>query len=373
MPVKIVGCVFCSMTGTVSTVNQHLRGFHQTDKQGRKARLRDFHHVQIIRAFEHLITYQADLVNDVSPQRLAVLKVFASFGTKQFLTHDAVDAWAKRNYDRHHLIWWEAEVVAAIRVFAAAGNNMDVLEAHVKQVILKAGRDTLPRATHRARHLVDENLKEIRIPVGARVVTVSAAGGTSLTMQGDRSQHEIRTNASLNSQAGDNRYMDIADDTDDVSLYAPPRGLQVAKHTNRTPGSHNFSATDATRSETRLPVKSDSTGPSFTITRTTVDEDPAGPVARPTTAVVEPYPFLIMNITGIDNRIKRYVIAYGTTLTEALAQASPPWIRESNCPVHFEGLPGTEWGGGWPECRWKQVMEAGEDNLLTVNVRLLFD
>lgn len=382
---KSIGCLFCEMVGSVSSVNQHVRSFHKAATAGRKSRLRDYHPVQICQAFEHLTKEQSALLYTVTRERLAVLTAFATLATKPLPSDAAVQDWGKRDYHSFSADWWERQVDIAARKYRASNYDEDLLELHVERVIA----DCIDKAMNEICRSVDPPERRPPGPTTRPGWGSLAISGGDLNMQGERSTHHNQSSANeiahgdyidqhrnINTRGEDNHTDDgIQTDegnlSDDELLYdPPPPKLSVMKQ--RGAGLFASRSVSSSSSSTAAQRRNDSSAP----------PPPPRVVSAPTRYTYGPpskcvtgaLPFLVLNVCVINNKVHTIPIEYGTTLDEAVALAvsvAPKWMRDSNVQFCFEGRRGGKWVGMWPESRWNRVMGEAESNELVVDLRLV--
>lgn len=365
---KSVGCLFCDMVGSVSTVNQHIKSFHKSASTERKSRLGKYHHLGISEAFDYLVKDQRKLVQLVSAERLSVLMAFASQATVPLGCDAAVQEWTTREYTLHGADWWDRQVDIAVEKFLSSAHDEDVLEAHVKKVI----GESIENATYE------------RVPVGRNqsrepparprrggLFSIAGGAGSTLNMQGDKSTQRNQSAANQIAQGdsiGQNRDIILVDDDDDEDdedeLYAPPPPKRlVAKQ--RGAGTMPVRSVSSSASSTTQRQPEPAAAPRRVVSDTV--HYSYGPPSITTSNVV---PFLTLNVNDVYNHVRTIPIDFDTTLDEAIALAvklAPHWLRRVHLEFCFEDLD----SGKWPESRWDQVMQDAQRDELVVALRLV--
>lgn len=367
---KSIGCLFCDMVGSVSTVNQHVKSFHKAAITGRKSRLRDYHPIQICQAFEHITKDQPDLVYAVTGEQLAVLTVFASFATKPLPSDAAVQAWTQREYHLVSAGWWENQVDIAARKYRNSNYDEDILEQHVQKVVV----DFTERTMSQRRPVAAPQEPRPAGPTRTGWGSLAISGG-DLNMQGERSTHH---NQSAANEVAHGRHIDQhrhinigredneGNQSDDELYAVPPPKLSVKKQR----GASLFASRSVSASSTAAQRRNDSSAPPPRVvsapTRYTY-----GPQSNDVTGAI---PFLVLHVCVINHKVHSIPIEFGTTLEEAIVMAvslAPKWMRESNAQFCFEGRQGGRWVGMWPESRWNEMMDEAQSNEFIVDLRLV--
>lgn len=394
-----VGCLFCRTRGTVSNVNAHLRYHLNAYDKDETPNGSEYHHMAIIAAWAHQTKPRLDIAG-MDEDRVEVLLTFAKHVTTPPMTDDESDAWKRRAHWPHNVEWWTSNIEEVEEVYLDSGRNPGAMRNKTQRIVCRSKRRSL--------NGYNKTAPVIRAVQSNTIRGADMTGMNQLNMFGDgisyrrniretpappgrkksayRTYHGVSSDGENDGDDGgsvsdndDRRYIIAAG----PGIGAPPSTLPKRTET-RAPPSPAFKNT-GTRAPPSTPSKR-------TETRATIPSSPPSDTPAPgkLPAIISITPsihakttstttghentemghFATIDLWGIDNRRTVLPISYGTTLADALAQATPAILKSAGIKVCFEGV-GTDWAGEWEEWRWDMIMRAAELEHVRVELRLV--